>query len=86
MAERKFIIEVEAAKAAEDGKPSMGPVYRSVFAKDGFPPPIPGLESCWDIFRYYIFYICFSLFIKSCFLHICLRGMIRMIIMHICLR
>ncbi|XP_063940595.1 long chain acyl-CoA synthetase 4 [Daucus carota subsp. sativus] len=48
---RKYIIEVEAAKAAEDGKPSMGPAYRSVFAKDGFPPPIPGLESCWDIFR-----------------------------------
>uniref|UniRef100_A0A6N2JZ37 Long-chain-fatty-acid--CoA ligase n=1 Tax=Salix viminalis TaxID=40686 RepID=A0A6N2JZ37_SALVM len=28
-----------------------GPVYRSLFAKDGFPPPVPGLESCWDVFR-----------------------------------
>ncbi|CAN4127216.1 unnamed protein product [Withania somnifera] len=51
MASKKFIIEVEAAKPAKDGRPSMGPVYRSVFAKDGFPSPIPGLDSCWDIFR-----------------------------------
>ncbi|KAK4729369.1 hypothetical protein R3W88_022357 [Solanum pinnatisectum] len=47
----KFIIEVEPAKPAKDGKPSVGPVYRSLFAKDGFPPPIEGLDSCWDIFR-----------------------------------
>ncbi|KAK6781756.1 hypothetical protein RDI58_019552 [Solanum bulbocastanum] len=47
----KFIIEVEPAKPAKDGKPSFGPVYRSLFAKDGFPPPIEGLDSCWDIFR-----------------------------------
>ncbi|MCE3050528.1 Long chain acyl-CoA synthetase 4 [Datura stramonium] len=50
MAER-FIIEVEPSKPAKDGKPSVGPVYRSLFAKDGFPPPIEGLDSCWDIFR-----------------------------------
>ncbi|KAI3680212.1 hypothetical protein L2E82_50597 [Cichorium intybus] len=36
---------------AKDGKPSMGPVYRTLFAKDSFPPPIHGLNSCWDIFR-----------------------------------
>lgn len=48
---KNFIVEVEPAKEARDGKPSMGPVYRSVFAKDGFPEPIPGLDSCWDIFR-----------------------------------
>ncbi|XP_057967328.1 long chain acyl-CoA synthetase 4-like [Malania oleifera] len=47
----KFIIEVEPAKAAENGRPSRGPVYRSAFCKDGFPPPIPGMESCWDVFR-----------------------------------
>uniref|UniRef100_A0A5B6Z3F2 Long-chain-fatty-acid--CoA ligase n=1 Tax=Davidia involucrata TaxID=16924 RepID=A0A5B6Z3F2_DAVIN len=51
MAQKKFIIEIEPAKEAKDGKPSMGPVYRSVFAKDGFPSPIEGLDSCWDIFR-----------------------------------
>lgn len=51
MASKKFIVEVEPAIEAKDGKPSMGPVYRSVFAKDGFPPPIDGLDSCWDVFR-----------------------------------
>ncbi|CAA2996828.1 long chain acyl- synthetase 4-like [Olea europaea subsp. europaea] len=48
---KNFIVEVEPAKEARDGKPSMGPVFRSAFAKDGFPEPIPGLDSCWDIFR-----------------------------------
>lgn len=51
MAQKRYIVEIEPAKEACDGKPSMGPVYRSLFAKDGFPPPIEGLESCWDIFR-----------------------------------
>ncbi|XP_047967640.1 long chain acyl-CoA synthetase 4-like [Salvia hispanica] len=51
MAKNKYIVEVEPGKPAKDGKPSIGPVYRSIFAKDGFPPPIPGLDSCWDIFR-----------------------------------
>nr|XP_016501799.1 PREDICTED: long chain acyl-CoA synthetase 4-like [Nicotiana tabacum] len=51
MAQDKFIVEVEPAKPSQNGKPSMGAVYRSLFAKDGFPPPIPGLDSCWDIFR-----------------------------------
>ncbi|KAI4303639.1 hypothetical protein MLD38_039244 [Melastoma candidum] len=47
----KYLIEVEKGKESKDGRPSVGPVYRSSFAKDGFPPPVPGLESCWDIFR-----------------------------------
>ncbi|XP_062074556.1 long chain acyl-CoA synthetase 4-like [Humulus lupulus] len=51
MAQKKYIFEVEKAKEAKDGRPSMGPVYRSVFAKDGFPPPIEGLDCCWDVFR-----------------------------------
>ncbi|CAH9141379.1 unnamed protein product [Cuscuta epithymum] len=51
MAQNKFIVEVEPAKGAKDGRPSVGPVFRSVFAKDGFPAPIDGLDSCWDIFR-----------------------------------
>ncbi|KAH6783415.1 AMP-dependent synthetase and ligase family protein [Perilla frutescens var. hirtella] len=51
MANEKFIVEVEPGKPAVDGKPSIGPVYRSIFAKDGFPEPTPGLDSCWDIFR-----------------------------------
>ncbi|XP_076895073.1 long chain acyl-CoA synthetase 4-like [Bidens hawaiensis] len=48
---KKFILEVEPAIQAKDGRPSMGPVYRSIFAKDGFPNPIHGLDSCWDVFR-----------------------------------
>ncbi|KAL6578750.1 Long chain acyl-CoA synthetase 4 [Orobanche minor] len=51
MAEKRFIVEVEPSKPAKGGKPSIGPVYRNISAKDGFPPPIPGLDSCWDIFR-----------------------------------
>ncbi|KAK3016062.1 hypothetical protein RJ639_007549 [Escallonia herrerae] len=51
MAAKRFIVEVEPATAASDGKPARGPVYRSVLAKDGFPAPIDGMDSCWDIFR-----------------------------------
>ncbi|KAJ4849497.1 Long chain acyl-CoA synthetase 4 [Turnera subulata] len=51
MAGKKYVIEVEKGKEATGDRPSVGPVYRSVFAKDGFPPPVPGMESCWDIFR-----------------------------------
>ncbi|KAK6137291.1 hypothetical protein DH2020_028963 [Rehmannia glutinosa] len=51
MTKQSFIVEVEPSKPAKDGKPSIGPAYRSIFAKDGFPAPIPGLDSCWDIFR-----------------------------------
>ncbi|KAF9616371.1 hypothetical protein IFM89_029625 [Coptis chinensis] len=51
MADMKYVIEMEKGKESVDGKPSMGPVYRSVFAKDGFPQPVEGLNSCWDIFR-----------------------------------
>lgn len=52
MEHKNFLVEVEKAKVANDGRPSIGPVYRSVFAKDGFPPPIDGMDSCWDVFRY----------------------------------
>ncbi|XP_043688068.1 long chain acyl-CoA synthetase 4-like [Telopea speciosissima] len=51
MEQKKYVVEVEKAKESKDGRPSVGPVYRSVFAKDGFPPLPEGLESCWDIFR-----------------------------------
>lgn len=51
MSIKKYTVEVEPAVEAKDGRPSMGPVYRSVFAKDGFPKPIDGLDSCWDVFR-----------------------------------
>ncbi|KAK7399110.1 hypothetical protein VNO78_10285 [Psophocarpus tetragonolobus] len=51
MAEKRFIVEVEKGREGSEGRPSMGPVYRSLFATDPFPPPIEGLHSCWDIFR-----------------------------------
>ncbi|XP_077251277.1 long chain acyl-CoA synthetase 4-like [Tasmannia lanceolata] len=48
---KKFVFEVEKAKEATGGRPSVGPVYRSMFAKDGFPQPDDGMETCWDVFR-----------------------------------
>ncbi|KAL2902778.1 Long chain acyl-CoA synthetase 4 [Bienertia sinuspersici] len=48
---KKYIYEVEPAKPEKEGKPSVGPVYRSIFAKDGVPQPPSGMETCWDIFR-----------------------------------
>jgi len=52
MAEDKsFIVEVEKARDAKDGRPSMGPVYRSCFTEDVSPPSIQGLDTCWDVFR-----------------------------------
>lgn len=50
MAEKKYVVKIEEGKEAKDGRPSVGPVYRSVNAKDGFPPLLPGMETCWDIF------------------------------------
>lgn len=47
----KFLVEVEKGREGNGEAPSVGPAYRSVFAKDGFPPPVPGMENCWDIFR-----------------------------------
>ncbi|KAL6982093.1 Long chain acyl-CoA synthetase 5 [Sarracenia purpurea var. burkii] len=51
MAEQKLVVEIEKAKEATGGRPSVGPVYRNVLAKDGFRPPPAGIESCWDLFR-----------------------------------
>lgn len=39
----------EGVRATEDA-PSKGPAYRSIYAKDGFPPLPDGLETCWDLF------------------------------------
>ncbi|GAB2225459.1 hypothetical protein Droror1_Dr00006251 [Drosera rotundifolia] len=55
---KRFIVEVEPARPAtpslEDdggGRPSMGPAYRSAFAKDGFPELPNEINSCWDVLR-----------------------------------
>ena len=44
-------IALEALKAGEDGKLSVGPVYRNILAKNGFPPLEPGITTSWDVFR-----------------------------------
>ncbi|KAJ1685345.1 hypothetical protein LUZ63_016735 [Rhynchospora breviuscula] len=47
----KNLVEVEKGREGINGAPSVGPAYRSILAKDIFPPPDLGLDSCWDIFR-----------------------------------
>ncbi|KMT11922.1 hypothetical protein BVRB_5g098860 [Beta vulgaris subsp. vulgaris] len=48
---KKYIYEIEPAKPEQGEIPSIGPAYRSIFAKDGFPQTPAGMETCWDIFR-----------------------------------
>ncbi|CAM0881934.1 unnamed protein product [Alopecurus aequalis] len=51
MTEMQHVVKVEEGRPAADGRPSVGATYRSAFARDGFPAPVPGLDSCYDIFR-----------------------------------
>ncbi|CAL9776133.1 unnamed protein product [Musa acuminata subsp. burmannicoides] len=44
-------VKVESGRAGEDGKPSVGPVYRNSLAKNGFPPLDPDMTTSWDVFR-----------------------------------
>ncbi|XP_010999571.1 PREDICTED: long chain acyl-CoA synthetase 2 isoform X2 [Populus euphratica] len=46
----EFIVKVEESRPASDGKPSAGPVYRSIYAKDGLMDLPAGLESPWQFF------------------------------------
>ncbi|XP_024534363.1 long chain acyl-CoA synthetase 4 [Selaginella moellendorffii] len=43
-----YIVKVEEAK--RDGSASMGPVYRSVYAKDGLVEAPEGARTCWELF------------------------------------
>ncbi|GAV84956.1 AMP-binding domain-containing protein [Cephalotus follicularis] len=45
-----YTVKVEDARPAIDGKPSAGPVYRSIYAKDGLLELPSGLESPWQFF------------------------------------
>ncbi|KAE8008450.1 hypothetical protein FH972_004961 [Carpinus fangiana] len=45
-----YSVEVEESRPATDGKPSAGPVYRSIYAKDGLLDLPAGLESPWQFF------------------------------------
>ncbi|KAJ6671315.1 LONG CHAIN ACYL-COA SYNTHETASE 2 [Salix viminalis] len=44
----EFIVKVEESRPASDGKPSAGPVYRCIYAKDGLMDLPAGLESPWQ--------------------------------------
>ncbi|CAK8570867.1 unnamed protein product [Lathyrus sativus] len=47
-----YTLKVEEGKpATSDGKPSVGPVYRCIYAKDGLLELPSALESPWDFFR-----------------------------------
>ncbi|XP_019169885.1 PREDICTED: long chain acyl-CoA synthetase 2 [Ipomoea nil] len=45
-----YVVKVEEGKPAGDGKPSAGPVYRCIYAKDALMEMPAGLESPWDFF------------------------------------
>ncbi|KAL9414977.1 hypothetical protein AB3S75_043281 [Citrus x aurantiifolia] len=45
-----YTVKVEEASPAADGKPSAGPVYRCIYAKDGLLESPAGLESPWQFF------------------------------------
>ncbi|KAL3515220.1 hypothetical protein ACH5RR_022122 [Cinchona calisaya] len=46
----EYIVKVEEGRPAGDGKPSAGPVYRCIYAKDGLLEIPEGMESPWDFF------------------------------------
>lgn len=48
---KTFLAQVEEGKEGKDGNPSVGPVYRNVLSKDGFPPLDSDMITAWDIFR-----------------------------------
>ncbi|KAJ0603394.1 putative long-chain-fatty-acid--CoA ligase [Helianthus annuus] len=52
MGMKRYVVEVEKAKEGGkgDSRPSVGPVYRNVLAKDGFRPLSNDVHSCWDVF------------------------------------
>ncbi|XP_062144220.1 long chain acyl-CoA synthetase 1-like isoform X4 [Alnus glutinosa] len=45
-----FSAQVQEGRKGQDGKPSVGPVYRNLLSKNGFPPPDPNLSTTWDVF------------------------------------
>jgi hypothetical protein len=47
-----FTVQVEDGKPRKDGRPAVGPVFRSALSKDGFPPLEPDMKTSWDVFRY----------------------------------
>jgi long-chain acyl-CoA synthetase len=46
----EWTIEVEPARAARDGVPAAGPVYKCAKAKDGF-PHLTDVSTCYELFQ-----------------------------------
>jgi long-chain acyl-CoA synthetase len=46
-----FTIQVEDGRPGKEGRPAVGPVFRNILAKDGFPPLKPDMRTSWDVFR-----------------------------------
>lgn len=49
--EETYTVKVGEATPAAGGKPSAGPVYRSIYAKDGLMKLPEDILSPWDFFR-----------------------------------
>ncbi|XP_022757817.1 long chain acyl-CoA synthetase 1-like isoform X5 [Durio zibethinus] len=45
-----FSAKVDDGREGQDGKPSVGPVYRNLLAKNGYPPPGPDMSTAWSLF------------------------------------
>ncbi|KAF8028324.1 hypothetical protein BT93_E1056 [Corymbia citriodora subsp. variegata] len=45
-----YTLKVEEGKKGVDGRPSVGPVYRGIYAEDGLIGVEPGMESPWQFF------------------------------------
>ncbi|XP_022770781.1 long chain acyl-CoA synthetase 1-like isoform X3 [Durio zibethinus] len=47
-----FSAKVEDGREGQDGKPSIGPVYRNLLAKNGYPSPDHDMSTAWTLFRW----------------------------------
>ncbi|CAH8320657.1 unnamed protein product [Eruca vesicaria subsp. sativa] len=47
---KSFAAKVEEGVKGENGKPSVGPVYRNLLSEKGFPPMDSDITTAWDIF------------------------------------
>ncbi|PRQ45147.1 putative long-chain-fatty-acid--CoA ligase [Rosa chinensis] len=47
---KMFSAQVEEGRKGQNGKPSVGPVYRNLLSKNDFPPPHPEIRTAWDVF------------------------------------
>ena len=47
-----YTAKVEEARAATEKRPSAGPVYRCIYAKNGLTGVPDAIHSPWDLFRF----------------------------------